>query len=98
PPSSTLYPYTTLFRSLHQMKERRRPALAAALRLRVELRQNGAALGVGRRQEIAAESGPGARVHVGEPLEELGPLVVRGPFREQRSEEHTSELQSRFDL
>src|SRR5205814_5905233 len=68
PPTSTLFPYTTLFRS----------------RLRVELRQNGAALGVGRRQEIAAESGPGARVHVGEPLEELGPLVVRGDRKSTR--------------
>src|SRR5215469_17634712 len=51
PPRSTLFPYTTLFRS----------ALAVVRVFRLQ------------------------------------PLQVRGPLRERRSEEHTSELQSRRD-
>src|SRR5207249_9861534 len=68
PPSSTLFPYTTLFRS----------------------RAN------------SAEPGHGAAGHQrqGEPLQRLGNnRRGRGsPCRWCRSEEHTSELQSRFDL
>src|SRR5438105_5191893 len=60
PPRSTLFPYTTLFRSLVQVKE-------AILTL----------------------------------LEQAGALAnddLRNPIGQGRSEEHTSELQSRVDL
>src|SRR5438067_4956158 len=57
PPRSTLFPYTTLFRSSHRWQRPRHPSL--------------------RRQQVG---GP-ARSSYG-----------------RRSEEHTSELQSRFDL
>src|SRR5437868_10208639 len=55
PPRSTLFPYTTLFRSRPQRPRRRR-----------------------RRRDRHANT--------------------LGPSRDDRSEEHTSELQSRFDL
>src|SRR5437868_8031284 len=59
PPRSTLFPYTTLFRSPIQGDERR----GGGARSRVVARRHGARL-----------------------------------FERPRSEEHTSELQSRFDL
>src|SRR5207249_7081826 len=55
PPRSTLFPYTTLFRS----------------------HENGVAVGGASRDRLGADRAAGAR---------------------SRSEEHTSELQSRFDL
>src|SRR2546422_3254850 len=64
PPRSTLFPYTTLFRSL-----------------------NGAGATFGRRSSITRKDDDPAAP----PLQ-----VVR--VREQRSEEHTSELQSRLHL
>src|SRR3712207_8584720 len=66
PPRSTLFPYTTLFRSVHRRRLRR---AAAGQRL-----QRRARLGLRRRRHAA---------------------VVRGRTRLGRSEEHTSELQSR---
>src|SRR5207249_11707241 len=82
PPRSTLFPYTTLFRSL-----------AALVLLQLEVKSSqlpdqhleralaGGALPVRLLQEI-------------ETRQELGAELVH----HQRSEEHTSELQSRFDL
>src|SRR2546428_6287299 len=75
PPRSTLFPYTTLFRS-----ELGHPFLreAQAARAAIELVE-------GRRE--LGEPGAGSRER---PRELPGPLF--------RSEEHTSELQSRSDL
>src|SRR3712207_8580118 len=70
PPRSTLFPYTTLFRSTHASHaERRRPCAWQPLRFS---RSSSASRGLRRR--------PAA------------PLKGRSPTR---SEEHTSELQSR---
>src|SRR2546421_5709294 len=73
PPRSTLFPYTTLFRSRYY-------ALAGLL------------MGLGLLTMLS----------FGAPLLLIGlVLVVLGPAREhrqERSEEHTSELQSRSDL
>src|SRR2546428_7380483 len=68
PPRSTLFPYTTLFRSLDLLKD----GLHAALVKRY---------------------GPNVRAEIG--IDEL-----KGTIRivDARSEEHTSELQSRSDL
>src|SRR3712207_6903813 len=77
PPRSTLFPYTTLFRSLLAQpfgQERREKPRAFAL-------QPLPADGVGRE-----------RLHVGEEPFEVLEGVGRQPHR---SEEHTSELQSR---
>src|SRR5438067_2154427 len=61
PPRSTLFPYTTLFRSLREHRDQR-----------------------GRNQVVLD-------AHIGEARDGAGGV-------ENRSEEHTSELQSRFDL
>src|SRR2546421_4549751 len=72
PPRSTLFPYTTLFRS---PRLRRRLALAAGVRGRVRVRADAGS--EDRHQRHQARHG-----------------VVYA----HRSEEHTSELQSRSDL
>src|SRR3712207_8940015 len=72
PPRSTLFPYTTLFRSL----------LADALLQAGEQREDPLHVAGDRRLVLARE---GAHLEV---------LADRHP-REDRSEEHTSELQSR---
>src|SRR2546427_9624814 len=74
PPRSTLFPYTTLFRSHHQPRdrERRQPARAFLVKLAIILVLRGLAADRG------ADDGRGA----------LG----------ERSEEHTSELQSQSNL
>src|SRR3712207_8062360 len=76
PPRSTLFPYTTLFRSVGRAeRQEEQDAVQRALRLPVPAEQ-GAQVG----------QGPG------QPVDRVGPLEqVRG----LRSEEHTSELQSR---
>src|SRR5438105_10082463 len=68
PPRSTLFPYTTLFRSAAA-----RPAQARRERVRRRLRH---------------------RLH----LDGAAQALRRRPGQDRRSEEHTSELQSRVDL
>src|SRR2546422_6659792 len=67
PPRSTLFPYTTLFRSLRQALDADQAAAGRVL------------------EEAGDEPGQAS---------EFG----AAPEREQRSEEHTSELQSRLHL
>src|SRR3712207_8704383 len=76
PPRSTLFPYTTLFRSLVEDLANR---LGEPYRV---------AYGVGRAQ------GHAQLLQTVEGLEE-GPLPAAGTGVDDRSEEHTSELQSR---
>src|SRR5205085_3456060 len=87
PPRSTLFPYTTLFRSLfaqRQVARRRRARWSAAM---VECRQRGA-----RRISRRAFRADYVR----------GVVVQRRTYchrqRNARSEEHTSELQSQSNL
>src|SRR3712207_7734059 len=79
PPRSTLFPYTTLFRSLLQLRvvEQRR----APLRARPD-------------RWLAAHAAQPVPAH-GRPARPLDGLERCADAREQRSEEHTSELQSR---
>src|SRR2546421_9270584 len=79
PPRSTLFPYTTLFRS----KARERTTASANLGLRASVRS------AWRRSLISQ------RHHRIDPRSATGGEPRR---RECRSEEHTSELQSRSDL
>src|SRR5437868_12529567 len=65
PPRSTLFPYTTLFRSLHHLLTGRRYPSVQCLP---------------HRPASGSDNGRGIAIH------------------QTRSEEHTSELQSRFDL
>src|SRR5690349_22801261 len=83
PPSSTLFPYTTLFRS-RVRKQRKLRALAP--------RRQGA---------VTAHEQPVIRValHAGQKRRQaLGVLDAVVGLARPRSEEHTSELQSRRDL
>src|SRR5690606_41827644 len=89
PPRSTLFPYTTLFRSNHQLRiEHQRPRNADALPLPAR-----------KRMRIPPHCFS-RNAHLGErpdhpvlQLPSLADLVDA-----QRSEEHTSELQSRENL
>src|SRR5207249_11705804 len=81
PPRSTLFPYTTLFRSRAVVGA---PVVENANRVEVRQRRHGL--------HLALEPGGGHRVlgqFGADELHRAGAL---------RSEEHTSELQSRFDL
>src|SRR5207249_10190225 len=74
PPTSTLFPYTTLFRSLTAQ---------------------------GAEDGVRGDRPDDSRNRAGErPLQSGNPAAggQRAPERDDRSEEHTSELQSRFDL
>src|SRR2546422_7736330 len=77
PPRSTLFPYTTLFRShrvLQPARARSRPALREAL--------------ADARRRLRVPGGA-----------QLGPRqALQGHALDPRSEEHTSELQSRLHL
>src|SRR5438067_5773036 len=83
PPTSTLFPYTTLFRSLRFVA-----AWIAGYALRARGDQAEAAEVRAVRAEGEREAA--ARIAVAEERARIA--------RELRSEEHTSELQSRFDL
>src|SRR5687768_17726880 len=89
PPRSTLFPYTTLFRSLEQFRQARldfvaRQALQLEDRLHVLLDREAAEHRVLLRQVRDAEP----RAAVDRQVRKLA----------ARSEEHTSELQSRLHL
>src|SRR5258707_7134266 len=79
PPRSTLFPYTTLFRS------QRRVAGAAADIVGIELFTGGA--------DVVDDDAMAARFHLG--VDGAGEVDVAEHFEVPRSEEHTSELQSR---
>src|SRR5438874_9113767 len=82
PPRSTLFPYTTLFRSLFTDTNRRTKELAAKGILFVGTGVSGGEEGARFGPSIMPGGNPAAWPHV----------------KEIRSEEHTSELQSRRDL
>src|SRR3712207_8151380 len=81
PPRSTLFPYTTLFRSLCDISK-------------LSLVERGPVLAEVPRRDVPG----GARTHRYDDISQVRPcmleVVLRGPGR-MRSEEHTSELQSR---
>src|SRR2546421_2995265 len=78
PPRSTLFPYTTLFRSVVHVLE---------------------AVEVGEHERDRAAEALGARHLRREHLLAVAPVGEAGQaVDERRSEEHTSELQSRSDL
>src|SRR3712207_7002142 len=105
PPRSTLFPYTTLFRSAELVwREARRngefalllPHLAQVLTFQQQIGQvKGEALELSPYDALLDSYDPGLRQAAIDPLfAELGaelPVLIQ----EARSEEHTSELQSR---
>src|SRR5207249_12303396 len=88
PPSPALFPYTTLFRSVLSAAE--------------PLLQPGKELEIARHSQsfLYVKRAPGAAPPppMGVPIEASFGNTVTGEYRIARSEEHTSELQSRFDL
>src|SRR5689334_23776056 len=76
PPRSTLFPYTTLFRS---------PAERAALRVESQVDQ-----------DVVVEVHRAIAIEVA--IEPAGQVIIEAAVRANRSEEHTSELQSQFHL
>src|SRR5207253_10392776 len=86
PPSSTLFPYTTLFRSPAPSRTRshaRRRTFARPRQTRV-------------RPPAPAPRAPGSRLRAGRRSRGFPPRTVA--LLPRRSEEHTSELQSRGHL
>src|SRR3712207_7931881 len=81
PPRSTLFPYTTLFRSRSLDRRARRARCARGARR--ASRRNGA---LGTRTSAPAKATSSVRMRRG---------TVEGYLSANRSEEHTSELQSR---
>src|SRR5207249_7106427 len=97
PPRPTLFPYTTLFRSRHCLQglgpqeSRREPAMRALPRRRGGL---GYSILWEREPTIRGSRRDGGRIWlIGRPH-----ASCTGTSLRSRSEEHTSELQSRFDL
>src|SRR5690349_23468705 len=91
PPRSTLFPYTTLFRSDRLLKREHKAAICLA----------GLQQGL---QRLICQHGLEPRdrrvgaAHALHPRAELDVLVHLLAMLDNRSEEHTSELQSRRDL
>src|SRR5207249_10096023 len=90
-PSSPLFPYTTLFRSWQRAGRRRTSLLLEHLQHAVCDEESTDDVGHGGEQRDGPENPDGLRV-LG--ARDRRPSGFSGP----RSEEHTSELQSRFDL
>src|SRR2546422_6908996 len=84
PPRSTLFPYTTLFRSLARIVKLARASMAAARGKEI------AGVGIGSPGPLNTKTG----------IVLLTPNLgwTNFPLRDRRSEEHTSELQSRLHL
>src|SRR2546422_7528501 len=88
PPRSTLFPYTTLFRSLAQTVERREGPEG--------LERSGAICRLGPPRGLVGRGrAPDDELPVARPCE-LADELTR--TRDGRSEEHTSELQSRLHI
>src|SRR5207249_11801757 len=87
PPRSTLFPYTTLFRSPRRRRRGPRESSVAAPRARAQRRPQRHSPR-SRRTTFHELSASCTYPQAGSP----------GPKIRLRSEEHTSELQSRFDL
>src|SRR3712207_7708742 len=82
PPRSTLFPYTTLFRSVVDLRSDMGPAqLMEAARRGIAIYGSATIVGTSGRQRISGV--------------EVRPLKGDGTLGDRRSEEHTSELQSR---
>src|SRR5207249_10178462 len=88
PPSSTLFPYTTLFRSMLDYAGRVADYLEFAELLTVDALHRNESCGGHFREEYQTPDGEARRD------DEHFSYVAAW----ERSEEHTSELQSRFDL
>src|SRR5207249_8270401 len=91
PPRSTLFPYTTLFRSSVALAQAGAPVEGLAfdtMIARYLLQSNERSHGL---KDVAF-------FELGVKMTNISELIGKGKNQLSRSEEHTSELQSRFDL
>src|SRR5699024_12021011 len=88
PPLSSLFPYTTLFRSLEELSHCGVPRSGSSPRGRIAVRW----------RRVLGTAVGGRDEHTRRWVRRPGRRCVRSPRTRCRSEEHTSELQSRFDL
>src|SRR3712207_8928063 len=87
PPRSTLFPYTTLFRSISDRRQRLMPPILMA---------GGMVPSATRRQKVDTDAPIMAAASRSRMSGSMGVIGrPRAELREPRSEEHTSELQSR---
>src|SRR5207249_9082767 len=95
PLTPSLFPYTTLFRSLTRKKDLHRPPRVAKQLVQSRPVAKYEVRALVRGEPAPEADGQGVQVEL---VRSLGPL--RGQLEQPplRSEEHTSELQSRFDL
>src|SRR5207248_3690469 len=95
PPSSTLFPYTTLFRSLANADASELALIGAGVQARYHLPAIACVRNL-KRVRVAARNFESAQRFA----EELAPnfSFAIEPVPSARSEEHTSELQSPYDL
>src|SRR5690606_40011191 len=98
PPRSTLFPYTTLFRSRNIKEEarHRRTAASRRHRRRPRRRRRGGLLAERHHFRLGKRPQHGREKAAGPPHRHL--LPHRPVARHRRSEEHTAELQSRENL
>src|SRR3712207_8826053 len=89
PPRSTLFPYTTLFRSVRQVR-----AFAERRDVVWLNRRNGITAPI-TMAELADDYATVIRAHLQPPIDVLGQSTGGSVALQLRSEEHTSELQSR---
>src|SRR5207249_11811907 len=94
PPGATLFPYTTLFRSLLLLQSGAAWANAAPPKLKLLQTPSGVRFGV--LGDKAAKPAPTLFIFAGS----LEDALNQADYNKAglRSEEHTSELQSRFDI
>src|SRR5699024_12114373 len=95
PPSSSLFPYTTLFRSLLITPVLTLHSLPHLHRLKFPEKQVRIRALLNSSHPSASPSYPAQLIHFCRPALHKS---SRNDMAEPRSEEHTSELQSRFDL
>src|SRR5438132_5833761 len=89
PPISTLFPYTTLFRSVTPVKGVAASRIPGAYRSR---------LPTSRARRFGTENYDGLPKGGGPLIYHGGPVMHRTTTHDRRSEEHTSELQSHSEL
>src|SRR3712207_8305132 len=89
PPRSTLFPYTTLFRSHARLAVRQTIAEECEVASKARLRLD-AVMRAGVKRVVDREAEPGAEAAIG-----VHDRIAAAISEYRRSEEHTSELQSR---
>src|SRR5207247_9073986 len=95
PQSSPLFAYTTLFRSERGLERDRRSQIGRRLRVPLTERRGDV---VGRPIPTATECEQCASARRPHPIPSVEPQLRLRTDLEERSEEHTSELQSRVEL